>query len=76
MEKRSAHISARIPCDLETQIQAIAQARDTTVSDLICCALMDLVEVERSRYFKLRTAFEGKPDIPGIPGKQASTHES
>ncbi len=72
MEKRSSHISARIPADLEAMALAVAQARDTTLSDLVCQALTDLVEAERSRYLKLRPAFEPGQDIPGLPG--VSTH--
>lgn len=67
MEKRTATVSARIPEGLEQQLHAVALARDTTLSDLICSALADLVEVERSRYLKLRPVFEQGQDIPGKP---------
>lgn len=67
MEKRTATVSARIPADLEQKLHAVALARDTTLSDLICSALADLVEVERSRYLKLRPVFEQGQDIPGKP---------
>ncbi len=67
MEKRTSTVSARIPSDLEFQLQAIAQIRDTTLSDLICSTLAELVEQERVRYLKLRSAFECAPGLPGIP---------
>jgi hypothetical protein len=69
VEKRTATISSRVPSELEAQIQAIALARDVTVSDLICHALADLVECERRTYERLRPAFEAAPDLPGRPSE-------
>jgi hypothetical protein len=67
LDKRVATVSARIPADLELQLQAIAQSRDTTLSDLIYQALAAMVEAEHSRYLKLRSAFEPVQDLPGKP---------
>lgn len=65
MEKRTSTISARVPSDLEHQLQQIALAHDTTLSDLICQALTDLADRERARYQKLRRAFEAEQDLLG-----------
>ena len=65
VDKRTATISARVPSELEHQLQQIALAHDTTLSDLVCRALADLAATERARYLKLRAAFEGETDLPG-----------
>lgn len=65
MDKRSATVSARIPSELERQLQAVAAVRGVTLSDLVFHCLDALVEEERDRYLKLRSAFEGAPDKPG-----------
>ena len=67
LDKRIATVSARIPAALEFQLQAIAQARDTTLSDLIYQALAAMVEAEHSRYLKLRPAFEPGLDLSDKP---------
>lgn len=67
MDKRTATVSSRIPAELELQVQAIALARDVTVSDLICSALAEVVDRERRTYHRLRTAFEVGQDLPGLP---------
>jgi len=67
MDKRTATVSSRIPPELESQVQAIALARDVTVSDLICSALAEVVERERRTYHRLRSAFEDRQDLPGKP---------
>jgi predicted transcriptional regulator len=66
MEKRTQTISARVTVELERQLQGIALAHDTTLSDLVYRALQDLAETERSRYLKLRSAFEGEQDLSGL----------
>lgn len=75
MDKRTATVSSRIPAELELQVQAIALARDVTVSDLICSALAEVVDRERRTYHRLRTAFEVGQDLPGIPQKNAAAGE-
>lgn len=67
MEKRTATISARVPAELEYQLQQIALAHDTTLSDLVCRALNELAEKERAHYLRLKRAFEGGKDLPGKP---------
>lgn len=69
MDKRSATISIRVPTELEHQLQAIAAARETTLSDLGFQQLSAFVEGERSRYLKLRQAFESGQDLSGQPGQ-------
>ena len=71
MDKRTATVSSRIPAELESQVQAIALARDVTVSDLICTALAEVVERERRTYHRLRSAFEERQDLPDIPGQNS-----
>ncbi len=63
-DKRSATISIRVTSELESQLQAIAIAHDTTLSDLAFRALLEVAERERTRYLKLRAAFEACPDLP------------
>ena len=75
MEKRSSTVSARIPSDLEFQLQAIALVRCETMSDLIFHALVALVQEERDRYLKLRHVFDGAPDIPS-KSVEIATHQS
>lgn len=70
MDKRSATISIRVPPELEHQLQMIAAARETTLSDLGCQQLALFVEGERFRYLKLREAFEGERDLPDQSGQQ------
>lgn len=41
MDKRTEILSARISSELLAQIQAIALAHDTTISDLTCQCLSD-----------------------------------
>jgi uncharacterized protein (DUF1778 family) len=68
MNKRTATISARVTPELEAQIQAIALARDTTVSDLTYQALSDLAARERRAFEQLSRAFGVGQDLPGVPG--------
>ena len=63
MDKRSSTISARVTPELEHQLQQIALARDTTVSDLNCAAMTEVAERERTLYIRLRCAFEETPDL-------------
>jgi len=63
MDKRTATVSSRIPAELEAQVQAIALARDVTVSDLICSALAEVVEQDLSGISQKNTA-EGAQTPP------------
>jgi hypothetical protein len=65
VDKRTETLSARIPSDLLAQIQAIAMAHDTTVSDLTCQCLTELAAKERLRYEKLSAAFGIGQGLPG-----------
>lgn len=66
MDKRSATVSARVTPELEAQVQAIALAREQTVSDLIHHALLELVERERLIYQRLSRAFTAPPDLSDL----------
>lgn len=50
--------------ELEHQLQQIAVAHETTVSDMVCRYLENLAAREFARYKSLRTAFEGVQDLP------------
>lgn len=69
MDKRSSTVSARIPAELETQLQAIAMVRGQTLSDLIFHALSSVCQEERERYLRLKLAFEALPDLRDKPGQ-------
>jgi antitoxin component of RelBE/YafQ-DinJ toxin-antitoxin module len=60
---RSETVSARISESLLAEVQAIALARDTTVSDLICQSLEEVAQRERRAYEKLRAVFEAHQDL-------------
>ena len=62
---RSETVSARISESLLNEIHAIALARDTTVSDLICQSLEEVARRERRAYEKLRSVFGAHQDLPG-----------
>lgn len=65
MEKRSATISARITPELEGVAQAIADAYDQSVSDLIFDLLVERAEKERRVFENLKRAFAVGEDLPG-----------
>lgn len=69
MDKRTETVSFRLPESLYRQLQAIALARDVTLSDLVCTAMAEEVERARVAYLRLRPAFEDRQDLPGTPGE-------
>lgn len=70
MDKRSDTMTFRLPNELKQAVEAIAIARDSTPSSVVCAAVAELVARERHVYLSLSRAFAGVEGVPSAPGEE------
>ena len=75
MDKRSATVAFRTFEDALHGLQQIAVARETTVSDLMHQAALDIIERERRLYLTLDRIYgqgKGLQDLSGLQGNDGA----
>ena len=66
MDKRSDTVSFRLPPAMRRQLEAVALAHETTLSDLIYQLALERLERERRAYERLHEAFAANQGLPGL----------
>ena len=66
--KRTATVTYRCPVELELKLQAIANAKEITLSELQYRIALAYVAQWETAYLKVKQAFEACPDLPSKQG--------
>jgi predicted HicB family RNase H-like nuclease len=66
MNKRTATISFRVSPELEARLQATANARNVTLSDLMNQVAVDFDEHQAAIFLKLQAAYGPAQDLSGL----------